>query len=41
MGDRKEPALTDQTAVSINANNAEESKELLYQNFHIFEIQFT
>ena len=27
MGDRKEPALTDQTAVCINANNAEESKE--------------
>ena len=27
MGDRNEPALTGQTAVSINVNNAEESKE--------------
>ena len=27
MGDRNEPALTGQTSVSINVNNAEESKE--------------
>ena len=35
MGDRNEPALTGQTTVSINVNNAEESKESCIK-IHIF-----
>ena len=46
MGDGNEPALKGQTAVSINVNNAEESKEsciniYIYIYIYIFEIQFT
>ena len=46
VGDGNEPALKGQTAVSINVNNAEESKEsciniYIYIYIYIFEIQFT
>ena len=43
VGDRNEPALKGQTAVSINVNNAEESKESRIKIIfiYIFEIQFT
>ena len=35
--DRNEPALKGQTIVSINVNNAEESKESLFQNIYILK----
>ena len=45
MGDRNEPALKGQTAVSINVNNAEESKEscikiYIFLNFNLLDINF-
>ena len=40
VGDRNEPALKGQTAVAINMNNVEESKESCI-NIYIFEIRFT
>ena len=41
MGDGNEPALKGQTAVAINVNNAEESKESGIKIYIFFEIQFT
>ena len=47
MGDGNEPALKGQTAVSINVNNAEESKEsciniyiYIYLKFNLLDINF-
>ena len=45
MGDRNEPALKGQTAVSINVNNAEESKEscikiYIFLKFNLLDINF-
>ena len=46
VGDRNEPALKGQTAVSINVNNAEESKEScikiydIYMKFNLLDINF-
>ena len=42
MGDRNEPALKGQTAVSKNVNNAKESMESFIKIYiYIFEIIFT
>ena len=45
VGDRNEPALKGQTAVSINVNNAEESKEscikiYIFLKFTLLDINF-
>ena len=47
MGDGNEPALKGQTAVSINVNNAEESKEsciniyiYIFLKFNLLDINF-
>ena len=45
MGDRNEPALKGQTTVSINVNNAEESKEFrikiyIFLKFSLLDINF-
>ena len=44
MGDRNEPALKGQTAVSINVNNAEESKDCikiyLFLKLNLLDINF-
>ena len=45
MGDGNEPALKGQTAVSINVNNAEESKEsciniYTFLKFNLLDINF-
>ena len=45
MGDRYDPALKGQTAVSININNAEESKEscfkiYMFLKFNLLDINF-
>ena len=47
MGDGNEPALKSQTAVSINVNNAEESKEsciniyiYIFLKFNLLDINF-
>ena len=45
MGDRNEPALIGQTAVSINVNNAEESKEscikiYIFLKFNLLDTNF-
>ena len=45
VGDRNEPALKGQTAVSINVNNAEESKEsrikiYIFLKFSLLDINF-
>ena len=41
VGDGNEPDLKGQTAVSINVNDAEESKESCIKIYIFFEIQFT
>ena len=45
MGDRNEPALKGQKTVSINVNNAEESKEscikiYIFLKFNLLDINF-
>ena len=45
VGDRNEPALKGQTTVSINVNNAEESKEpcikiYIFLKFSLLDINF-